>query len=175
MVECVEERMRGQAYPAINDADFAVLPFPLPPLAEQHRIVARVDELMALCDQLEAAQAERQRRRDKLTAASLQRLSQPDDDAATFREHVHFHLGHLPRLTTRPGQIGELRQTVLNLAVRGRLVPQDASDEPTSVQLLRNDQARRAIAKQDRRADAELQPLLAAEHRVDIPQRPSGK
>ena len=39
MIKCVEEHMRGQAYPAINDADFSVLPFPLPPLAEQHRIV----------------------------------------------------------------------------------------------------------------------------------------
>ena len=71
MVSCVEENMRGQAYPAINDADFSVLPFPLPPLPEQHRIVAKVDELMTLCDRLEAAQAERETTRERLFGALL--------------------------------------------------------------------------------------------------------
>lgn len=55
MMACVEENQRGQAYPAINDADFAVLPFPLPALAQQYRIVAKIDALMALCDRLERA------------------------------------------------------------------------------------------------------------------------
>ena len=105
--------------------------FPLPPLAEQHRIVAKVDELMALCDQLEAAQAEREHRRERLTAASLQRLNHPADSPA-FREHAAFHLHHLPRLTTRPEQISPIRQTILSLAVRGKLVPQDPNDEPAS-------------------------------------------
>ena len=53
--------------------------FPLPPLAEQHRIVAKVDELMALCDQLEAAKTEREQSRDRLVAASLHRLNSPAD------------------------------------------------------------------------------------------------
>jgi type I restriction enzyme S subunit len=75
MVERVEAEMRGQAYPAINDADFAVLPFPLPPLAEQKRLVAKVDELMALCDRLEKARNDRERTRDRLTSASLGRLN----------------------------------------------------------------------------------------------------
>lgn len=104
---------------------------PLPPLAEQHRIVAKVDELMALCDRFEAAQAEREIRRDRLVAASLQRLNN-GADADEFRERARFHLRHLPRITTRSEHIQQLRQTILNLAVRGLLVPQDPKDEPAS-------------------------------------------
>ena len=109
---------------------FASSPFPLPPYAEQHRIVAKVDELMALCDQLEAARAEREATRDRLTAASLVRLDAPDPDPATFRVHAAFALENLAPLTTRLDQIKALRQTILNLAVRGKLVEQDPADEP---------------------------------------------
>jgi len=130
MVACVETKMRGQAYPAINDSDFALLPFPLPPLAEQHRIVAKVDELMALCDRLEAARTAREATRDRLAAATLARLNAPDPD--TFQDDARFALDALPALTTRPDQITQLRQTIRNLAVRGRLVPQDPNDEPAS-------------------------------------------
>jgi len=104
--------------------------FPLPPLAEQHRIVAKVDELMALCDQLEAARQQRDQGRERLIAATLQRLSQPAEDPATFRKDASFALQVLPSLTTSPAQIKQLRQTILNLAVRGKLVEQDPEDEP---------------------------------------------
>jgi type I restriction enzyme S subunit len=109
---------------------FAHSPFPLPPLAEQHRIVAKVDELMALCDQLEAARQHRERGRERLVAATLQRLNQPADDLASFRQDTSFALQVLPTLTTTPAQIKQLRQTILNLAVRGKLVEQDPEDEP---------------------------------------------
>ncbi len=121
----------GSAIPNLSSQQINDTVIPLPPLAEQHRIVAKVDELMALCDRLQAAQTERENRRNRLTAASLQRLKQPSKgDANGFREHAGFHLRHLPRLTTRPEQIKQLRQTILNLAVRGQLVRQDPKDEP---------------------------------------------
>jgi len=106
---------------------FAHSPFPLPPLAEQHRIVAKVDELMALCDRLEAARVGREATRDRLAAASLTRLNAPVPD--TFHDDARFALDALPALTTRPDQIKQLRQTILNLAVRGKLVPQDPKED----------------------------------------------
>ena len=139
MVACVEKSQRGQAYPAINGADFAVLPFPLPPLAEQHRIVAKVDELLALCDQLEAARTAREDTRDRLTKASLARLSAADTDVPTFRSHARFAVDALPALTARADQVKHLRQTILSLAVRGRLVEQDPEDEPASELLQRTE------------------------------------
>ena len=102
----------------------------LPPLEEQRRIVAKVNELMILCDLMAAARADREGARDRLAAASLARLKTPDAD--TFKDDARFALEALPALTARPDQIKKFRQTILNLAVRGKLVPQDASDEPAA-------------------------------------------
>ena len=137
VVARVEEDMRGQAYPAINDADFSMLPFPLPPLPEQHHIVAKVGELMGLCDRLEEAQTERETTRTHLTAASLARLSASEPDEVQFREHAAFALDNFTPLTTRPEQVKALRRTILNLAVQGKLVPQDGEDEPAAELLQR--------------------------------------
>lgn len=107
----------------------------LPPLAEQHRIVAKVDELMGLCDRMEAARERQETTRDRLTAASLARLNVPDPE--TFLSDANFALDALPALTSRPDQIKSLRKTILNLAVRGKLVPQHPNDEPASELLKR--------------------------------------
>ena len=111
---------RGIAFPSVTRQQIEELPVPLPPLAEQDRIVAKVEELMALCDRVESAQTERESRRDRLAAASLHRLNN-GADADEFREHARFHLHNLPRVTTRVEHIHQLRQTILNLAVRGKL------------------------------------------------------
>ena len=104
----------------------------LPPLAEQHRIVAKVDELMALCDRLEKVRANREATRDRLSTSSLALLNVPDTDPMVFRNHATFALEHLTPLTTRRDQIKAIRQTILNLAVRGKLGAQDQNDEPAT-------------------------------------------
>ena len=136
-VKYVTRLGQGTKMPRLRTEDAVVAPFPLPPLAEQHRIVAKVDELMALCDRLEAARADREATRDRLTAASLVRLNAPDPDPAIFRVHTAFALENLAPLTTRLDQIKVLRQTILILAVRGKLVEQDPNDEPASELLKR--------------------------------------
>ncbi|MEI7637781.1 MAG: restriction endonuclease subunit S [Syntrophus sp. (in: bacteria)] len=140
---------------------------PLPPLAEQHRIVAKVDELMALCDELEAAQAKREKRREHLVAATLYGLNNgetnPESNAGpTFAESARFYFNHLPRLTTRPEHIHQLRQTILNLAVRGKLAPQNPRDEPASELIKRIKAEKERMIKERKARKQEPQMELAA-------------
>ncbi len=122
---------QGTKMPRLRTQDALIALFPLPPVAEQHRIVAKVDELMALCDQLEEIQRERETKRDRLTAASHFHLND-DANAEGSRRRAGFYVNHLQTLTSRPEQIYALREAILNLAVRGRLILQDSNDEPVS-------------------------------------------
>ncbi|MDD9979790.1 MAG: restriction endonuclease subunit S [Gammaproteobacteria bacterium] len=149
---------RGIAFPSITRKQLENLSVPLPPLAEQHRIVAKVDKLMTLCDRVEAMRADRETTRNRLTAASLTRLNAPDTDTATFKNHATFALENLTPFTTRPDQIKVLRQTILNLGVRGKLVKQDAEDEPVEeilkkIRIERNDLVQRKQIRREKPLD----------------------
>ena len=122
----------------LNRGSLASIRLPLPPLAEQHRIVAKVDELMALCDELEAAQAKREKRRDRLVAASLHALTNGESadelaNAQAREQSVRFYLNHLPRLTTRPEHIQQLRQAVLELAGVPRAARTSGPEEASAI------------------------------------------
>jgi type I restriction enzyme S subunit len=126
----IKEAGHGISMIHMTKEKMELIQVPLPPLAEQHRIVAKIDELMGLCDRLEAARAGRESMRDRLAAASLARLNVPDPK--TFQADAQFAIKALPALTTRPDQLKAIRQSILNLAVRGRLVPQDPKEGTSS-------------------------------------------
>ena len=103
----------------------------VPPLAEQHRIVAKVDELMALCDRLEREQAESGEAHQTLVETLLCTLTQAKNNQE-LAEAWRRIAGHFDILFTTEQSIDQLKQTILQLAVMGKLVPQDPNDEPAS-------------------------------------------
>jgi type I restriction enzyme S subunit len=119
-IEYVELQMTGMAYPAINDLKFHLGLVPVPPTAEQHRIVAKVDRLMTLCDELEARQQQERAgclRLGTATLAGLQNATHPEEFGRLWAQVCdEFDL-----ILDCPENVAVLRQTILQLAVQERL------------------------------------------------------
>lgn len=126
----------GTGQPNVNGTALKGLLISLPPLAEQHRIVAKVDELMALCDRLEVQQADAESAHARLVQALLDSLTQARD-AADFATNWQRLVEHFHTLFSTESSIEALKQTLVQLAVMGKLVPQEPSDEPASALLKR--------------------------------------
>ena len=136
------------------------LQIPIPPLAEQKRIVAKADELLALCDRLEAQQQERGARHAALASASAERFTEaPTPANVEFLFHRSYDMD--PR---------DLRKVVLALAIRGKLEPQRRSDEPVDDLLVRVQRKRRALVEEGRASDGgELPPVGVEEQPFEVP------
>jgi type I restriction enzyme S subunit len=119
----VNARSYGMKMPRLGTEDGRQAFFPLPPLAEQHRIVAKVDELMGLCDRLEAQQADAESAHAQLVQALLDSLTQASD-ATDFAANWQRLAEHYHTLFTTEPSIDALKQTLLQLAVMGKLETQ---------------------------------------------------
>lgn len=159
----------GGAQPNISREKIVATVIGLPPLAEQSRIVARVEELMRLCDALEAkGQLEATQHAQLLSTllGTLTASATPEELADNWqRVAQHFDL-----LLDRPQAIDALEQTLLQLAVRGLLVPQDPTDEPASV-LLQKIRAEkdRLITEGKIKKDKPLPPVTDEEKPFELP------
>ncbi|HHQ4765340.1 restriction endonuclease subunit S [Aeromonas hydrophila] len=126
----------GGAQPNISKDKLIATIVALPPFNEQKRIVSKIDELMALCDQLEQCSESQLAAHQTLVETLLATLTDScnvDELAQNWAPlSTHFDI-----LFTTEASIDALKQTILQLAVMGKLVPQDPSDEPASALLER--------------------------------------
>jgi type I restriction enzyme S subunit len=144
--------------------------FPLPPLAEQSRIVARVEELMRLCDALEAKGQLEATQHAQLVSTLLATLTE-SETPAQLTENWHRIATHFDVLLDRPEAVDALEQTILQLAVRGLLVPQDPQNEPAS-ELIKKIRAEKdkLIAEGKIKRDKPLPPIAEDEQPFALPQ-----
>jgi type I restriction enzyme, S subunit len=156
----LEPYVTGTAQPKMNQAKMNNIPIALPPLAEQRRIVAKVDELIAFCDRLEAQLQERDTRQAALARASIARFAEaPTPANLNFLFHDSY--------TIEPA---ELRKTILTLAIQGKLLPQVPNDEPAEDLFRRVDSEREHLVKAKKiRRQEPLGPIADQDFPYSIP------
>ncbi|MBI4650886.1 restriction endonuclease subunit S [Candidatus Desantisbacteria bacterium] len=128
-----KKRMTG-IIGGISINSFINIPIPIPPTLEQKRIVAKVDELMALCDELEKKKEKQNKKRISLNNASLDKLLKSTKQS-DFNYNFKIITDNFDIIYNTPENVKNLKQAILQLAVQGKLVPQDPNDEPASVLL----------------------------------------
>jgi len=174
-----ETKMTGSAgQKRVPTEFFAFNPLPLPPFNEQHRIVAKVDELMVLCDQLDQQTEASLTAHQTLVETLLNALTTIDqsntDKAASqqlFQQAWQRIADHFDILFTTEQSIDRLKQTILQLAVMGKLVPQDPNDEPAS-ELLTNIAAQKTqLVKEGKiKKEKPLPPITEKEKPFALPE-----
>lgn len=139
LASVLQESAKGGAQPFISLGALRKLVLALPPIEEQYRVVAKVDELMGLCDALEAQTESSITAHQTLVEVLLVALLKAPEQTATpeqattqFQQNWQRLSEHFDTLFTTTASIDTLKQTILQLAVMGKLVPQSPNDEPAA-------------------------------------------
>ena len=132
----INQHRKGVAISNMSGKALSLIVLPVPPLNEQNRIVEKVDELMALCDALEQEQESSVAAHGLLVENLLATLTNAADKGE-FKQAWAKVAAHFDTLFTTEQSVKQLKQTILQLAVMGKLVEQDPADEPAGVLLER--------------------------------------
>jgi type I restriction enzyme S subunit len=159
----------GAAQPNISREKIIHTVVPLPPHPEQHRIVAKIDQMMARCDELEKLRAERERLRLTVHAAALSRVLAYNGE--TSSDAWRFITRHFGELYAVKPNVAELRKAILQLAVMGKLVPQDPNDPPASELLREIEAEKQRLVKEGKiKAPKPLPTIKPEEVPYELPQ-----
>ena len=149
--------------------DFISHPFMIPPFAEQNRILSTVKKLMSLCDQLEQQSLTSLDAHQQLVETLLGTLTD-SQNAEELAENWARISEHFDTLFTTEASVDALKQTILQLAVMGKLVPQDPNDEPASELLKRIAQEKAQLVKEGKiKKQKPLPPISDEEKPFELP------
>ncbi|MEZ8106620.1 restriction endonuclease subunit S [Vibrio cortegadensis] len=141
----------------------------VPSEVEQNRIVAKVDELMTLCDQLEQQTEASIEAHQVLVTTLLDTLTNSDDADELMQNWARIS-EHFDTLFTTEASIDQLKQTILQLAVMGKLVPQDPNDEPAAKLLERIAEEKAQLIKEKKiKKQKALPPVSDDEKPFELP------
>lgn len=161
----------GTSVPALSQGTLELIPIGIPSIDEQHRIVAKVDELMALCDQLELRSESQLAAHQTLVETLLATLTDSCDADELAQNWARLST-HFDTLFTTEASIDALKQTILQLAVMGKLVPQDLSDEPAIDLLNRLVSKRDEWLKKESKENSEAMTMLRKLKKLTVPTAP---
>ncbi|ELT6192547.1 restriction endonuclease subunit S [Salmonella enterica] len=169
-INYVESCQTGVAYPAINDKQFFSGIIAVPPSSEQARITKKIKELMSLCAQLEQHSLTSLDAHQQLVETLLTTLTD-SQNADELAENWARISEHFDTLFTTEASIDALKQTILQLAVMGKLVPQDPNDEPASELLKRIAQEKAQLVKDGKiKKQKPLPPISDKEKPFEVPE-----
>ncbi|WP_080194275.1 restriction endonuclease subunit S [Salmonella enterica] len=156
--------------PGLNRNDAYNLTIAIPPQSEQKAIVSKVNELMSLCDQLEQHSLTSLDAHQQLVETLLTTLTD-SQNADELAENWARISEHFDTLFTTETSIDALKQTILQLAVMGKLVPQDSNDEPASELLKRIAQEKAQLVKDGKmKKQKPLPPISDEEKPFELPE-----
>ncbi|MEG9381438.1 restriction endonuclease subunit S [Vibrio cholerae] len=142
---------------------------PLPPINEQKQIVNRVNKLMTLCDQLEQQTEASVEAHQVLVTTLLDTLTNSADADELMQNWARIS-EHFDTLFTTEESIDQLKQTILQLAVMGKLVPQDPNDEPAAELLKRIAEEKAQLVKEKKiKKEKALPPISEDEKPFELP------
>lgn len=156
--------------PGLNRNDAYGLAILVPPQNEQKVIVSKIKELMSLCDQLEQQSLTSLDAHQQLVETLLATLTD-SQNAEELSENWARISQHFDTLFTTEASIDALKQTILQLAVMGKLVPQDPNDEPASELLKRIEQEKAQLVKEGKiKKQKPLLPVSDEDKPFELPQ-----
>lgn len=168
-IEYANTSTHGMNLPRMGTDKARAALFPLAPLNEQRRIVGKVDELMALCDQLEQQTEASIEAHQVLVTTLLDTLTNSADADELMQNWARIS-EHFETLFTTEESIDQLKQTILQLAVMGKLVPQDPSDEPAAELLKRVAEEKAQLVKDKKiKKQKALPPIAEDEKPFELP------